>query len=210
MTRAALGVVIALAGTARADDVTIDWARGVISAPGIGIADRHAPSPAAARGPARRAAEDAARKKLATALPGLPLAAGGTLKSKLTDAATRARFERALADAIAVEADPETDGSWRVVMGVPLEAVRQIVTGPRAIEADDAAGPAVVIVEGAAAKPAIGWAIGALAAPTLWVKDVPAWAKDAKRVKARSSHKGTIELTDPVGTAATLFVVLAK
>ena len=199
-----------LGGTARADDATIDWARGVITAGGVGIADRHAPSPAAARGPARRAAEDAARKRLAAALPALPLATGGTLRAKLSDPQVEARVARAVADAIAVEAEPETDGSWRVVMAVPLEAVRQAVAGPRPLERDDGAGPAIVIVEGAAGKPAVGWKIGALAAPTLWVKDVPAWAKDARRIKAKSSHRGQLELAEAAGSASTLFVVIAK
>ncbi|HVK87813.1 MAG TPA: hypothetical protein VM513_27025, partial [Kofleriaceae bacterium] len=46
----------------------VDWAKGVITAPGIGLADRHAPNPAVARGPSRRKAEDAGRKALGAEL----------------------------------------------------------------------------------------------------------------------------------------------
>ena len=75
-----MAALLAMSSAAHADDkATVDWAKGVVTARGIGIADRHAPSPAAAREPARRAAEDQARKKLAAALADLPLASGGTL-----------------------------------------------------------------------------------------------------------------------------------
>ncbi len=56
--------IAALTSSARAD-VAVDWAKGLVTANGVGIADRHAPNPAVARGTSRRGAEDAARKKLA-------------------------------------------------------------------------------------------------------------------------------------------------
>jgi hypothetical protein len=51
--------------TAPSTGPTIDWAAGQLVALGLGLADRHAPSPAVARGTARRGAEDAARAQLA-------------------------------------------------------------------------------------------------------------------------------------------------
>ena len=207
-------VLLALAATAHADT---DWSTGLVTATGIGIADRHAPSPAAAREPARHAAEDAARKKLAAQIPALPLAGGGKVGDKLGDAAIKARVDRAVAAAIVVDAIPETDGSYRVTMGVPVEAIRQALAGgPRALGTGDGdAAAAVIVVEGvpAAAKPAIGWTVESLAAPTLWVKAVPAWAKDAPRLKAKSASSGTITLSGKVtgdlrGGDATLFVIV--
>jgi hypothetical protein len=199
----------AKAGGAKVDGARPDWARGLVLATGVGVADRQAPSAVSARGPARRAAEEAARKQLAAALPALPLAEGGTLAAKLGDAAIQARVDRAVAAAITVDADPSTDGSWRVTLGVPIEAIRQALTGPRPAPAADAEGPPVVVVEGARAAPAVGYRLGKLAAPALWVKEVPAWAKDAPRVKARGASAGAIELAEPKGSESTLFVILA-
>jgi hypothetical protein len=65
-----------------------------------------------------------------------------------------------------------------------------------------------VVVEGARATPAIGYTLGQVAAPALWVKEVPAWAKDAPRVKARGARAGAIELADPKGSESTLFVIV--
>lgn len=187
--RALLALVI-LAGTAHAD---VDWASGLVTANGVGIADRHAPNPAVARGTSRRAAEDAAKAQLAKAILALPVAGGGTAATKAKDPDTKARLDRAVAQAISVTAQPETDGAWTVTMAVPIEALRQALdTGPRATTGDDAKAPAVVIVDGVKAKPSIGYA----KAPAIWVKDVPAWAKDAPHVAA-----GTL------GNAATLYVI---
>jgi hypothetical protein len=198
-------LLLALTAPAHAD---VDWAKGLVTAPGIGLADRQAPNPAVARGPARRRAEDAARTALAKAVPALPLAGGGTVADKLGDATVKARVDAAVAGAIGVTADPETDGSWRVTMAVPIEAVRQAIAGPRALGAAGDAGPAVVIVEGVTATPAIGMTIGGLTAATIWTKDLPAWGKGAPRIKARSVKAGAIEADVGKATAATLFVLL--
>jgi len=201
----ALAVLLLVTAGAHAD---VDWARGLVTARGIGLADRQAPNPAVARGPSRRKAEEAAKLALAAQLPALPLAAGGTLADKLTDAAIKARIDRAVATAISVAADPETDGSWRVTMAVPLEAVRQAITGPRALpDPGDAVTP-VVIVEGATATPALGTTVAGLAAPTIWVTAVPAWAKNAPRIKATASTPGAIEAKAPKAGEATLFVIV--
>lgn len=198
-------VILALAcGTAHAD---VDWANGVVTASGIGIADRHAPSPAAAREPARRAAEDAARVKLSAALPSLPLATGGKLAGKLADPAIKARIEAAVASALTVDAVPQTDGSWNVTLAVPIEAVRQALAGPRVLgKADD--DPAIVIVEGVTAKPAVGYTVGGVAAATLWVGEVPAWAKDAPRLHTSSTTAGAIKTAVKEGGPSTLYLLV--
>lgn len=193
----------------------IDWERGQVTATGIGLADRHAPNPVVARGPARRRAEDAARAALAKAMPELPLASGERLADALADPDVKARVDRAIADARAVATELETDGSWQVTLAVPVEAVRQAVTGPRALPAGgDAEGAPVVIVEGVTAAPAVGYTVGGLAAPTVWVDQVPAWAKRAPRVKSTGTKAGAIEAPlaklAPSATDATLFVIVAK
>lgn len=190
------------------DAAVVDWAAGWVIAGGTGIADRHAPSPAVALGTSRRGAEDAARRRIAGALGALPLAAGGTLADRLGDAALRARIDAAVAVAIAIAAEPETDGSWRVTLAVPLEAIRIALGAPRALPAAGDRGPPVVVVEGAAARPAIGWTVAGVEAATVWVREVPAWAKDAPRITARSARGGAID-APATGTAATLYVIVS-
>ncbi|HEY5950688.1 MAG TPA: hypothetical protein VIV40_34590 [Kofleriaceae bacterium] len=191
-------------------DVKVDWARGLVTADAVGVADRHAPNPAVARGTSRRGAEDAAKKLLAAKLGELPLATGGRVSDKARDKDVKARLEHAVAAAITIAADPETDGAWRVTLAVPIEAVRQAIAAPRALGSDGDKGPAVVVVEGATAKPAVGWKIGGLDAAALWVSDVPAWAKDAPRVKAKSAKAGAIDLAGIDASASTLFVIITK
>ena len=201
---------IASVSFARSAHAEIDWAHGLVTADGIGVANRAAPTPAAARGPARRLAEDAARKKLAGQVLALPLAeGGGTLEAKVkSDAAVKAAIDMAVAQAIVVTADPETDGSWKVTMAVPIEAVRLALAGARVLGGNGDDGPAIVIVEGAV-KPAVGYRVGGIAAATIFVgKDVPAWAKDAPRVKAKGAKQGAIDVAAPAGAGeATLFVI---
>ena len=203
--------VVAVAAFAHAGPVAAgtDWASGLVTGTGLGVADRHAPSPAAARDPARRVAEDAARKRIAAQLPDLPLADGATLASKLADKTVAARIARAVAAAITVEAIPQTDGSWNVTLAVPIEAVRQAVGGERKSTKPDSDSP-VIIVEGVTAKPAVGYAIGTVAAASLWLKSVPEWAKDAPRVKATGAKAGAIELDPRQGGPSTLFILLTK
>lgn len=192
-----------------ADAARIDWAAGWVIAGGTGIADRHAPSPAVALGTSRRGAEEAARQRIARALGALPLAEGGTLASRLSDPEVQARVDAALAAAIEVAAEPETDGSWHVTRAVPLEAIRLALATPRALRPGGDTGPPVVIVEGVAARPAIGWTVGGAAVATLWVKEVPAWAKTAPRIRARGARRGAIDVP-ATGSPATLYVIVAK
>jgi hypothetical protein len=190
------------------DAAVVDWAAGWVIAGGTGIADRHAPSPAVALGTSRRGAEDAARRRITDALGALPLAAGGTLADRLGDPALRARVDAAVAAAIAIAAEPETDGSWHVTLAVPLEAIRIALGAPRALPAAGDRGPPVVVVEGAAARPAIGWTVAGVEVATVWVKEIPAWAKDAPRITARSARGGAID-APATGTAATLHVIVS-
>jgi hypothetical protein len=206
---AALAVRGAAADRDEVDAARVDWATGLVTAGGTGIADRHAPSPAVALGTSRRGADEAARRRLTARLPALPLAAGGTLADQLGGAAVKARIDAAVDASITVSAEPETDGSWHVVLAVPLEAIRVALGEPRALPPAGDRGPPIVVVEGVTARPAIGWTVGGIAAATLWVKDVPAWAKDAPRVRARSARAGAIDVESP-GTAATLYVIVGK
>jgi hypothetical protein len=191
------------------DAARIDWATGFVTAGGTGIADRHAPSPAVALGTSRRGADEVAKQRIAAKLGSLPLAAGGTLAEKLADRAIKARIDAAVEAAITIAAEPETDGSWHVTLGVPLEAIRLALTAPRKLPPAGDRGPPIVVVDGVAAPPSIGWTVGGVAAATLWVKDVPAWAKDAPRVTASSAQAGAIDV-DAHGTDATLYVLVTK
>ncbi|HET9627523.1 MAG TPA: hypothetical protein VFP84_39475 [Kofleriaceae bacterium] len=196
-------------GAAR-DAPRLDWAVGQLIAGGTGIADRHAPSPAVALGTSRRGAEEAAKRQLAARLGALPVAAGGTVSDKLGDPAVKARVDAALDAAIAIAAEPETDGSWHVTLALPLEAVRQAIGAPRALPAGGDRGPPVVIVDGVTARPALGWTINGASAATVWVKDVPAWAHDAPHVTARAARAGELTAPDNPGTPATLYLIVTR
>lgn len=208
----ALLVLALMVASAEAAPPSIDWARGLVTAEGIGLADRHAPNPAVARGTSRRDAEAAARKELAKLVATIPVGSGGTVgDAAKKDKAASERIERAVTNAITMAADPETDGAWRVTLAVPLEAVRQALSGPRVLGpgASDA-GPAIVVVEGVSGKPGLGVTFSGVEAAAIWVdaKQLPAWATDAPRVKGSAPKKGVIEVSGITPTAATLFVVI--
>jgi hypothetical protein len=204
----ALLVVMLLATTAGAEPV-VEWSEGRVLMSGVGLADRQAPNAAVARGPARRKAEEDARRSLLAAVKQLPVAGGGTVKDKLSDAAIAARIDRAVAAALPVSAALESDGAWVVTLAVPTEAIRQAIVGPRALASAGDSGPAVIVVEGAASTPAIGTTIGGTNAPMVWVKTVPAWAAKAPRIKARGAKDGAIDADTASASPSTLFVVLA-
>lgn len=212
--RLALGILLALVTTAHAG-VKVDWGRGLVIADAVGVADRRAPNPAVARGTSRRGAEQAAKKLIADRLDDLPLAGGGKVAGKAKDKDVKERLEHAVDAAITLAAEPETDGAWTVSMAVPIEAVRQALDGTRSLPETGDAGTKVVVIDGVSAKPAVGYTIGSLAAPTVWVTQLPAWAKDAPHVKAQRVKHGAIEVTglDAPGmsaTSATLFVIVTK
>jgi hypothetical protein len=194
-----------------------DWTTGQLLARGIGVADRHAPSPAVARDAARsRAVADATRALIAAAAQ-LPMADGQPLGKRLDPAALAAVAATAQVSA----AEPLVDGSWRVELALPLEALRLAVAGPRPAPAGNDTGPAVVIVTlSGPAAPALGVAIGDGKAvrhgAVLWVTDttdgipLPASVvRQATSVEAKGINAGTIRvprLAD--ATDATLFVVV--
>ena len=213
-------LVVLLRGSVAAHaEPAVDWANGLVTADGIGIADRHAPNPAVARGTSRRGAEVAARAALARSVMRVQVATGGTVGARLGDAAGAAaaanapawaRIDRAVAQAITVAAEPETDGAWRVTMGVPIEAIRQALDGgPRAVASERGdPDPAIVVVDGVHAAPAIGWTVGGARAATLWVPAVPGWASAAPHVQATSAKAGAIEIGGQAGHEATLYVLV--
>jgi hypothetical protein len=203
----AVVLVLSLTAAAHAD---VDWARGLVTADGLGIADRHAPSPAVSRGTSRRVAEDAARRVLAVKIDELPVAGGGTVAARAKDPAVKARLDAAVAGAYSIAAEPETDGAWHVTMAVPIEAVRQAIDGVRELPVGGDTGPPIVIVDGAKAKPAVGWTIGGVHAAAVWGAEPPAWAAGAPHATATKAAGGAIELASAAGTSATLFVIVAK
>jgi hypothetical protein len=205
----ALVVLLLGAGVGHADP-SVDWATGLVIADGVGIADRHAPNPSVARGTSRRGAEAAARAELARSVMRVPVATGGIVGATAATGEARGRIDRAVAQAITIAAEPETDGAWRVTMGLPIEAIRQALDGgPRAVatEASDQ-DPAIVVVDGVHVAPAIGWTVGGAHAATLWVPAVPGWASTAPHVQATSSKAGAIEIGGQAGHAATLYVLV--
>jgi hypothetical protein len=202
--RALVAIVALLLASSRAR-ADVDWARGLVAARGIGVADRHAPNPAVARGTSRRRAEDAARASLAEQLAALPLAAGGTAGDRLDARARAALAERA----IALAAAPETDGSWRVELVVPIEAVRQAIAGPRTLAPAGDAGAAMIVVDGSGAAPSVGWTANGAPIATIFVAAVPAWAARAPHARGRVTKPGELALDGAAPTASTLIVIVA-
>jgi hypothetical protein len=234
MLRLLVGTMVALvATTAAAAPVTtkvagldVDWTRGVAIARAVGPADRRAPSPAVARSGARRAAEDRGRVMLAAAARALPWAAGGTVGELVDERgdAGKAALERAVARAAVTAADYLTDGSVRVTMTLPIEAVRQVVDGPRAVAAgaavgEDAVTAVVVDARGLKVAAAVGLALGDERGPLLVAHARPAAAVLGARVlavKATAVKAGRIAVAgqgDAVAAAVkagALVVLLVK
>jgi hypothetical protein len=209
MTRAAVALALLAAHAAAADPAHVDWARGLVIAEGLGVADRQAPSPAVALGTSKRAGAARARLALTTAVKALPMASGGTVGEQMTDATVAAHVTHAIEQALEIAAEPETDGSWHVTLAVPIESVRQAIAGARALPSNGDSGVAVVIIDGAgAATPAVGWSVGGAAGAVLWVSELPAWAKTAPHVRAKAAARGRIDAALPAGAGtATVYVV---
>ena len=213
MKRAAIVVVVAMAGAARADvtqtikGATVDWSDGTITATGIGPADRHAPAPAVARDAALARAQAAARTALIAAAKALPGA------HDLDDAA----LAQAAAQATIVTEDLGTDGSVTVQLAIPIEAVRVAIKGPRAAAPSLDPPPPTVIVDATKLKlkPRLGLTIGGWAGPVLWLDKMP--ADDAPVVGRGAVHRtatkaAAASLTidgDPPGAGALAVVVIA-
>jgi hypothetical protein len=222
---ALVAAILACAGPAPATPIrsgddqgrVTDWTTGQLLARGIGVADRHAPSPAVARDAARRRAIADATRALIAAAAQLPMANGQRLAKALDPAALAAVAATAQVSA----AEPLVDGSWRVELALPLEALRLAVAGPRPAPAADDTGPSVLIVQlSGKMAPALGVGFGdgkvVRRGATLWVEDqtdgIPLSAqtlRQAATVQAKGASAGTIRvprLAD--ATDATLFVVV--
>lgn len=192
----------------------VDWSRGLVTATAVGLADRHAPSPAVGRAASRRRADDAARTGLATALGEVPWIDGG----KPAELATRDGW--IAAHAVEVDATLNPDGSWKVTLGLPIEAVRLGLAGPRALPSDgDKDGTRALVIDARkvdAAAPIGGLAIGAAgtAGATLWVERTPGAEvvgdKPVERV-ASAVKNGVITVDGSVpDLAGTLIVVVVR
>jgi hypothetical protein len=208
----------ALAGAAAADPlierrgpVAIDWGRGVITARGVGPADRHAPAPAVARDAARLRAEDAAHAALAAAARALAPAGRADLA---------ARLDRAVARATVEAIDLGTDGSVTLTAAVPLEAVRVAAAGARRPAADgEPPAPTVVIdarkrglaprlglrITGAAQAAWTGAVVWATALPRA---GDPRLTADARTVVATGSDAAGVQIDGPVPDPGALVIVV--
>jgi hypothetical protein len=212
--------LITLAAPARADitqvlpgGAKVDWSKGVVTVVGVGLADRHAPTPAVARSGARRRADDDARAKLTGALAEVPWIDAGAAKQLAT------REGWLAAHAIGIDASLNPDGSWRVTMGLPIEAIRAGLIGPRTLPAKgDAPGPAIIIdataIDGLAAVGGVGIGERARASATLWMEREPPEAlvgeRPAHRV-ATAFANGVLEVgTDPLEVHGRLIVVVVR
>jgi hypothetical protein len=223
-TAAVVALITAVASTAAADVVdttadgaTIDWSRGVVTATGVGLADRHAPSPAVGRVASRRRAEDAARGKLAAALAQVPWIAGGSPEALGVLAKRDGWLETR---AVVIDATLNPDGSWRVTLGLPIEAIRIGLAGPRVLPtAGDRDAPRAVVIDARVVKglaPVGGVGIGSATATgtTLWRdRDPPAALVGAKpvRLAATGFTAGVLAVDGTVpDLGGTLIVVVVR
>jgi hypothetical protein len=204
----AIALVAAVAAaapvTTKVAGADVDWTRGLVITHAVAPADRRSPSPAVARSGARRAAEDRGRLQLAAAARALPWAAGGTVGEAVDDKGVAPALEAAVARAAVTAADYLTDGSVRVTMALPVEAVRQALDGPRAVAAgatvDGAVTAVVVDARGAKVAPAVGLAVGEVRGPVLVARaKPPAAVLGAKvvTVKATAARAGTLAVAGP-------------
>jgi hypothetical protein len=171
--RAGAALLAVLAGSAAHAQPApeVDWERGLVIASAVGTADRRAPSPAVARVGSRRQAEERATAALRAAAATLPVAGGAAVPPP---------------DGPWIELDTEhlPDGSVRVRRGLPLEAIRQAIAGPRPVApawdgAGAAGGPTAVVVDARNLRltPRVGIAVtdGTRTAslPAIWVRRAP-------------------------------------
>jgi len=220
-----LGLGSADAGpvTTAAKGAVVDWTAGLVRAEVTIPADRHAPSPAVARGGARRKAEERARARLAAAAKALPWAAGGTVGEQLKGKDGQAALDGAVAAAIVLGADYFTDGSVRVELGLPIEAVRVAIAGPRRVEPGSAPdpGPTAIVVDATRLDvgPAVGLGLqsgGASAVgPVVFAHERPDAEQLGPRpadVKAARRKGGAlvVDNVDPAAVPGALVVVMVR
>jgi hypothetical protein len=190
MKRAALALILAV--TPASADVQqpagggeVDWTRGLLIARSIGTADRRAPAPTIARVGARREAEGRAAAALVAAARTLPAPAGTVGDAADADAAVAGALDAAARAALDLATELMPDGSTRIQRGLPVEAIRQALTGPRAIvpawagaaSAGDAPTALVVDARNLDVAPRVGITVtdGAVtvAMPAIWVDAQP-------------------------------------
>jgi hypothetical protein len=186
---------------------TVDWSAGQLLATGAAVADPRAPNPDVARVSAERAARERALEELGRAARKLELAGGGSVGERARgDAAVEQRLAGALERARTLEASYGSDGSTRVVVALPLEAVR-LAVAPAAAPNAPPGGPTAIVVDARAhkARPVLGVSLHAGATkaaplPTVWYADVEAAAADPRagarllRTEAKSVKGGVIEV----------------
>lgn len=218
---AVLAAALAVPRAAQADVIdrlpegaAVDWSRGVVTATGVGLADRHAPSPAVGRAASRRRADDDARSKLAAALAAVPWIETGVPAAL----ATRDGWLAAHAVVLATTLNP--DGSWKVTLGLPIEAIRLGLAGARVVpvagDRDETRAVVIDATKVAKATPVGGVAIGAAkaAGATVWLdRDPPEALVGKKPVKlvATGLAAGVLAVDGTVpDLAGTLIVVVVR
>jgi len=193
-----------------APGVTVDWTRAIVTARGVGPADRNAPSPAVARVGARRAAISGARARLLAAVGSLP-AVGGSLGT----VADATRLATEVEAAPVVDEQLGTDGSVRVTIAVGTEALRLAITGPRPAPADEAA-PETWIVDARdqpSTVPVIGLALAhgvdRAAFAIRYATTIPS-APGATSVRATAARAGQLDLDGALPPAGAAVVVVVR
>jgi hypothetical protein len=178
--------------------VVVDWSAGTIAAPGVAAADLRAPNIEVARVGAERQASERAREALAKAVRALPLAGGGTAGARLdADAHAAGRLAAALAHARALDVSYAADGGARVLLALPLEAVRAALA-PGEPPADDPAAPTAIVIDAQrlGLHPGLGLRLAAaggapLALPTVWQPSKQAADADVRAGGRRATALAT-------------------
>jgi hypothetical protein len=217
-----LAVMLALGQAAAAhadiiatiDAVTVNWTSGQLSAIGHGVADRHAPGPATARAAARERARQDALDQLLRALPRLPWVRPEAL------ATLAERRDWLAARMIVNEAQLAPDGSWRVRLILPIEAVRMAVEGPRRWSGDDAAADDVIIDARRLELSPFGGVTARIdgrevKGPVIWLYSVPhsSSKKSVRLISASKWEAGSLVLDAslaPVADGTRLVIVIGK
>lgn len=187
VSQAAAGDQAAAVTESAGDAGSIDWTRGLLIERAAGAANIRAPSAAVARVESHREATKAARERLGARARALVMADGTSVAAaEAANEQIAARLARAIERAVELRAVYSTDGSVMVWVALPLEAVRQAVSGPR-VAAEGGHSPVTAIIVDAtavASAPALGMslALGAeiYQGPTVFVATVQAASTDAR------------------------------
>jgi hypothetical protein len=212
-TLCGVAIIAGLTGAAGAEgevttevaEARLDWTHGEIAARGAATADLHAPTIAIARVGAERRARERAAAALVTAARALRLAGGGTLGGAMKrDGELAARVVAGLAQTRDVAVDHASDGSARVAIAAPLEALRIARTGVVGGIAASTAPTALLIDAGAKlGQPVLGLTLAAgrerFAGPVVFFRDRAAAASD-RRLGSRVVRGRATAIADGVLT----------